>query len=58
MDFAKRPMKGMIYVDAGGTDSDEALEAWLDLALGHVKTLPAKPLKEVAPRKVSKQAKR
>lgn len=33
MDFTKRPMKGFIYVDAEGTDMDDDLESWIQLAL-------------------------
>lgn len=29
MDFTGKPMKSMVYVDANGTDSDEALQAWV-----------------------------
>lgn len=45
MGAEKRPMKGMIWVDAQGTDLDEALEDWIDLALTVVKSRPPKPLK-------------
>ena len=33
MDFTKRPMKGFVFVDPSGTDMDEDLEYWIDLAL-------------------------
>jgi hypothetical protein len=33
MDFTGKPMKSMIYVSAMGTDSDEALVAWVESAL-------------------------
>ena len=33
MDFTGKPMKSMIYVGAAGTDSDEALEAWITKAV-------------------------
>jgi TfoX/Sxy family transcriptional regulator of competence genes len=42
MDFSGRPMKSMIYVDAGGVDSDESLRAWVDSSLKFVKKLPPK----------------
>ena len=40
--FTGRPMKGWVYVDAAGTDSDEDLERWVRQALDYVLTLPAK----------------
>jgi TfoX/Sxy family transcriptional regulator of competence genes len=33
MDFTGRPMKSMIYVSPLGADSDEALTAWIQLAV-------------------------
>jgi TfoX N-terminal domain len=37
-----RPLKGMIWVDAHGTDLDDDLESWIQLALSVVRTLPTK----------------
>lgn len=33
MDFTKRPMKGYLYVDADGMDSDDDLEMWIQHCL-------------------------
>ncbi|MEQ9423023.1 MAG: TfoX/Sxy family protein [Cyclobacteriaceae bacterium] len=33
MDFTGRAMKGFVYVDGEGTDMDDDLDYWLDLAL-------------------------
>jgi TfoX/Sxy family transcriptional regulator of competence genes len=33
MDFTKRPMKGFVFVEPEGTDLDEDLEFWIQLAL-------------------------
>lgn len=33
MDFTKRPMKGYLYVNADGWDSDKELDYWLDQCL-------------------------
>ena len=33
MDFTRRPMKGFVFVDPEGTDMDEDLAYWIDLAL-------------------------
>ncbi len=35
MDFTGRPMKGFIFVEGEGIDSDEDLERWLDLCLDY-----------------------
>ena len=42
MDFTGKPLRSMLYVDARGVDSDEALERWVAAALGYVRLLPAK----------------
>lgn len=42
MDFTGRPMKGYVYVDAPGLDSDEQLKFWLDRCERFVATLPPK----------------
>jgi hypothetical protein len=41
-DFSGRPMKGWITVAPTGLEADDALAAWIDDALGFVRTLPAK----------------
>lgn len=35
MDFAKRPMKGFIYVSEEGMKTKKAFEYWVELALGY-----------------------
>lgn len=42
MDFTGKAMKSMIFVDAHGTDCDEALSEWVESALTFVRTLPPK----------------
>ena len=42
MDFTGRPMKGFLYVAPGGTDSDDELAAWVELAADHAASLPPK----------------
>jgi hypothetical protein len=39
-DFAGRPMRGLIFVDPGGSKYDPALRRWVDRAVAYVKTLP------------------
>jgi TfoX/Sxy family transcriptional regulator of competence genes len=42
MDFTGRPMNSMIYVNGAGTDSDEALEVWVQSAAVAARRLPMK----------------
>jgi hypothetical protein len=42
MDFTGRPMKGYVYVDPQGIESDQDLEQWIDLCIEFVLTLPPK----------------
>ena len=43
MDFTGRPMKGFVYVVADGYETDADLQRWVDLGVGYVTSLPAKP---------------
>jgi hypothetical protein len=42
MDFTGRPMKGYVYVDPAGIESDGELEYWVDLCAEFVLTLSPK----------------
>ena len=42
MDFTGRPLRGMIYVGAGGLSADEDLTAWIARGAEFAKSLPAK----------------
>lgn len=42
MDFTGKPMKGFVYVDAEGIESDKALQSWVGICERFVKTLPGK----------------
>ena len=42
MDFSGKPMKGMVFVEPAGFDSDSELKAWVDRTLEFVGTLPPK----------------
>ncbi len=33
MDFTKRPMKGMVYVDSWAIETDDELSDWIEIAL-------------------------
>jgi TfoX/Sxy family transcriptional regulator of competence genes len=35
MDFTGKPMKGFVFIDPQGTDQDEGLEYWVNLALDY-----------------------
>ncbi len=42
MDFTGRPMKGFVYVDGEGLDTDENLREWVNRSMNFVSTLPSK----------------
>lgn len=42
MDFTGRPMRGFVYVDTEGFESDENLSEWVQRSLKFVFTLPPK----------------
>lgn len=42
MDFTGKPMKGYVYVDPAGFESDAALERWVGRCQAFVRTLPPK----------------
>ncbi len=47
MDFAARPMKGMVFVGPEGHAKDEQLRGWVEETLDYVRTLPAKKPKRL-----------
>lgn len=42
MDFTGKPMKGMLYVEPGGLQSDQHLSEWIEVCLKYIQTLPPK----------------
>jgi TfoX/Sxy family transcriptional regulator of competence genes len=42
MDFTGRPMKGYLFIEAAGIQTDGSLGAWLESGLKFVRTLPVK----------------
>ncbi len=42
MDFTGRPMKGMVYVEAAGVQSDEGLAEWAERGMNFAGSLPPK----------------
>jgi len=49
----RRPAPGYIMVRAEGTTTDRDLKAWLDMAIAHVATLPAKKKSRASTKKAS-----
>jgi hypothetical protein len=45
MDFTGRPMKGYVFVEPAGFESDAELANWVGICLDFVRTLPAKAIK-------------
>ena len=45
MDFTGKPMKGYVYVDPPGTESDADLSDWVRRCLHFAQSLPPKKLK-------------
>lgn len=42
MDFTGRPMKGFVFVDPEGLESDQDLTGWVNMSLTFVRSLPPK----------------
>ena len=42
MDFTGKPLRGFVYVDAKGYETDAGLEKWVSRAVDFVLTLPSK----------------
>ncbi len=42
MDFTKKPLKGFVYVDPSGFESDGDLRSWVDIGLDFATSMPAK----------------
>jgi TfoX/Sxy family transcriptional regulator of competence genes len=56
MDFTGKPLKGFIYVDAEGVESDAQLDAWLDRARALVSTLPPKDVTDMPTKRPAKKS--
>ena len=42
MDFTGKPLKGMLYINAGGITRDADLKTWVERALKFARSLPEK----------------
>lgn len=58
MDFAKRPMKGFIYVSLDGIKSKKNLDMWIDLAKEYVLKSPPKVTKAKKKPAIKKNARK
>jgi len=58
MDFAGRPMRGMIYVSPDGVKSPKALAGWVQRGVDHALTLPPKAPKGAKSMTAAKPVKR
>lgn len=58
MDFTGKPLKGFVYVDPEGIETDKQLDGWLDRARAFVSTLPPKEEKPRAEKKKAAPAKK
>jgi hypothetical protein len=54
MDFAGRPMRGMVFVSPVGYETDAALRDWIDLAMSFGSSLPVKVAKPRARKAAAK----
>ena len=46
MDFTGKPMRGYVYVESAGFETEKNLKKWIDRGIEFVKTLPAKKPKK------------
>ena len=46
MTFTGKPMKGLVYVDPAGIETETQLSTWIERCLDFVATLPDKPPKD------------
>lgn len=53
MDFAGRPMKGMVYVAPEGCKTAAALARWVGASVDYAVTLPSKPAKKAVAKKAA-----
>src|SRR5262245_35138825 len=50
MDFMGRPMKGFVFIEAGGLTTDRQLRDWVSMARSFAQSLPRKPASKPASR--------
>lgn len=55
MDFAGRPMVGMVFVGPTGTAKESDLHAWIERAMAYARTMEPKKPKTKRPRRPTKR---
>jgi TfoX/Sxy family transcriptional regulator of competence genes len=55
MDFAGRPMVGMVFVGPAGTTKESDLHAWIERAMTYARTMEPKKPKTKRPRRATKR---
>jgi TfoX/Sxy family transcriptional regulator of competence genes len=55
MDFTGRPMRGIVYIEPNGIETDYNLQAWLEEAVRFAGSLPAKSSKTKGRRKTPRK---
>jgi TfoX/Sxy family transcriptional regulator of competence genes len=55
MDFAGRPMVGMVFVGPAGTKKESDLHAWIERAMRYARTMEPKKPKTKRPRRATKR---
>ncbi len=51
MDFTGRPMKGFLFIEAGGLGTDRQLQDWVSMALASAQGRPRKPARKAPARR-------
>ena len=47
MDFTGKSMKGYVFIEPDGFESDRALQCWIDLSHRFAASLPPKPVRRL-----------
>lgn len=55
LDFTGRPMKGFVFIEAGGLRTDRQLRDWVSMARLFARSLPRKPGSKSASRRLTKR---
>ena len=56
MDFTGRPLKGFVFIEAGGLRTDRQLREWVSMALAFARSLPPKAAGAAAKRRKRRAA--
>jgi len=53
MDFTGRPMKGFVFIEAGGLGTDRELKEWVSMALSFARSQPRKSGRKLPSRRAT-----